>query len=230
MPKDVTNPVSKNEAADCIAQLAKRELQAALALKGQAVIALSGGSTPIIYLPAVFSLDLDWAKIGLVLADERWVPPDHADSNERLIDSLRQDSPAQSATLISLWSQGSNPDQAAQSGRKKAQDDHMEIDLTFLGMGADGHIASLFPNDPALDSDEPYWIAVDAPSLPNVPVARLSLSPKTLIDSRNLVLVFSGQEKYAVWRSAWRGTQTASESPVSTLKEHPRLSVFCISE
>lgn len=211
-----------------IASAAHMALTKAMEICGRAGLALSGGSTPKQYLPDVFSLELDWHKVDLILADERWVPPTDSRSNEKLIEDLRRDTPAQNANLISLWSFGTDPQEAAHASRKMAHGQKLNIDLALLGMGEDGHIASLFPGDQALNSTESYWIAVDAPAPPNVPLPRLSLSPKTLLGSKELILVFSGRRKYELWEQASSGRAALHEYPVSLLNRHPSMEAICI--
>ena len=221
---------SIEEAQSAIQSIAKAALTQSIESRGSAVLALSGGSTPKLYLPDVFSLELPWDKVTLVLADERWVPPTDPDSNEKLIEDLRRNTPAQAAFLLSLWSYGSSPEEAAGKSRELALARRLSITLAFLGMGEDGHIASLFPGDSNLETAREYWVPVDAPAPPNVPLPRLSLSPRTLLASGQVVLAFSGKAKYDVWHSAWHNTQTSNDAPVSLLKQHPFLTTFFISE
>lgn len=217
-----------DEGRFAIKSTAHAALTQGIRIRGEAVLALSGGSTPKHYLPDVFSLELNWQRVTLILADERWVPPTDPLSNEKLIEDLRRDTPAEAATLFSLWSCGGSPQEAARNSQKMAQGQNMRIDLALLGMGEDGHIASLFPGDTSLTSTKPYWIPVDAPSPPNVPLARLSLTPTALLESHNLVLVFSGGAKFRVWTRAWKSDGSPSRFPANLLKAHKSLQTICI--
>jgi len=218
------------DARSSIQRTAETALTEGIDSRGKAVLALSGGSTPKLYLPAIFSMDVPWEQVTLALADERWTPPSNQDSNEKLIQDLRQGTPAKAASLLSLWDFGSNPEAAADRGREFANENDLSIDLAILGMGEDGHIASLFPGHESLEDKRDFWIPIETPPAPNAPLPRLSLSPKSLLGCQHVILAFSGQKKYDVWQRAWHGTQIADELPVSILKEHPRLTVICISE
>ena len=201
-------------------------LREAVDKKGKAILALSGGGTPKIYLPDLFKSPLDWARVQLILVDERWVAPDHPDSNEGLVQSLKQDLPADESNLFSLWSCGENIEQATRIANEWADSQKMEIDVCLLGMGADGHTASLFPHDSGLTSRDPYWICVAAPSPPNVPLPRISLSPKALLACHNILLIFSGSDKSRLWQSA-EATNIA-EMPVNILRGHENLTTISI--
>jgi len=216
----MTETPKKDEALQRIVQLAKSSLSATLEQKDQAVLALSGGGTPTKYLPAVFSEDLDWLRIQLVLVDERWVPPDHPESNEGLINSLRANQPASAASLVSLWSCGADPHAAAQTASHRAAEENLEIDLAFLGMGDDGHTASLFPADAALKDRSHYWIAVEAPEPPNVPLPRLSLSRPALMETKHACLVFTGQDKLSLWQRIESSPGQTENYPVAELLSH----------
>ena len=224
----MTHSFSKKEALQHVAELAKRTLSATLERKDRAVLALSGGSTPKSYLPVVFSQDLDWSRIQIVLVDERWVPPDHADSNEGLINALRAHQQASAALLFSLWPCGSDPRAAAQTASQTADEQNLEIDLAFLGMGDDGHTASLFPGDAALQDRSRYWIAVKAPEPPNVPLPRLSLTRRALMDSKRVCLVFNGQGKLSLWQKLEQSLNHRENYPVAELLAHPGLDVVPI--
>ena len=201
-------------------------LAEALEKKEKAVLALSGGGTPQTYLPELFKSPLDWARVQLILVDERWVPPDHPDSNERLIRLLKQGLPADESSLFSLWSCGEAIEKATRAANTWADSQKMEIDICLLGMGVDGHIASLFPNDSGLTNNDPYWISVAAPSSPNVPLPRISLSPKALLACRNILLIFSGSDKWRLWQSA--ETTNMFDMPVNIVRGHENLTIIPI--
>ena len=94
---------NKDAAITQLTSVTRKTLQLALDRRGSAVLALSGGATPQHYLPAIFALDLNWPSITLALTDERWVPPDHPASNERMIKTLLPGTAAAEARFVSLW-------------------------------------------------------------------------------------------------------------------------------
>jgi 6-phosphogluconolactonase len=179
------------------AELALREaaeLLAAAALQGGQV-ALSGGSTPRPAYEAAARLEPDWSRVEVWWADERCVPPDDERSNHRLVrESLldRLDRPPLTVHRV----RGELPaDEAAD--RYEAELEGVSFDLVLLGIGADGHTASLFPNDPALDEQRRRAVAV-----PRADIDRVTVTAPQLNASETVVFLVTGEEKApAVGRS-----------------------------
>lgn len=166
---------------------------------GQASFAVSGGRTPEDIFPILANKELPWAQISITLADERWVEFLHPDSNEGLARRLLMQGPAAAARFIGLKTSADNPfDGQKKCGMALASLD-WPLDGIFLGMGEDGHIASLFPG-------EADWL--DAPSR-IFPVAalgqrqaRMSLTPKAILDCRHIFLIITNAQKRATYDSA----------------------------
>lgn len=186
--------------AQDLARFVAARLQEGLSQRGQALLVVSGGSTPIPFFQALAQITLDWPRVSITLADERWVPPDHADSNERLVRAHLLQGLAGQAHFVSFKS----PDALAAQGVPKLEFALKALpwpaDVVVLGMGADAHTASLFPGSPQLaealdDTREARCLAISAPPLPNVPVDRASLSKRALLDTRHAVVHITGSAK-----------------------------------
>ena len=226
----MTDRYTEAQAISIITETAESILDQALASRGRATIALSGGQTPKLYLPPLFSLPLEWANVQIILADERWVDPIDNRSNEHLVNTLRQGTMASNADVMSLWSCGGTPEEAAHKASSIAAEQKMQIDLAVLGIGGDSHIASLFPNDDAVTSKDPYWVAVKAPSEPNVPLDRLSLSPVALLNAKQSLLIYSGSKKHQAWVDACDASSTLRTHPAGLLRDHRSLVVIHIQD
>lgn len=144
--------------------------------RGAFRIALAGGSTPRAVYERLSGLPLDWGAWHVWWADERLVPPDHADSNERM---------AREALLARV------PIREPQIHPLRSPDVELpeRFDLVLLGIGRDGHTASLFPGDPALEATEPI-ARVERPDHP-----RLTLTLPVLNAARAAAFLVSGEEK-----------------------------------
>ncbi|RZI85693.1 MAG: 6-phosphogluconolactonase [Rubrivivax sp.] len=193
--------------AQALALWVAERLREGLAARGEALLVVSGGSTPVPFFEAMSLAALDWSNVTVTLADERWVPPDHADSNERLVRAHLMRGLAAPLRFVPL----KTADQAVAEGLPKVEqalaDLHWPADVMVLGMGGDAHTASLFPRAPELslalqDPGTVRCLAVKAPALPNVPVDRISLSRKALLDTRHLVLHVTGAAKRALLAQA----------------------------
>jgi 6-phosphogluconolactonase len=160
-------------------------------------IALSGGTTPKRAYELLAGMQGTWSHVHLWLADERCVPVDHADSNARMIDetllsALRaQDGPH----LHPVRGELEPEDAAWLYGRElvATMGERPLFDLVLLGMGPDGHTASLFPGRPEADAHEAPVIGVRG--APKPPPERISLTLPVLRDARFTLLLVTGEEK-----------------------------------
>lgn len=191
-----------------LARFVAARLQEGLSQRGQALLVVSGGSTPVPFFEALSQVaELDWHNISITLADERWVPPDHADSNERLVRAHLLKGQAAAARFVPLKSGDALAAQGLPQVEAAVTALPWPADVVVLGMGGDAHTASLFPDSPelsaALDQALPArCLAISAPALPNVPVGRLSLSRQALLDTRHLVVHVTGAAKRRVLDAA----------------------------
>ncbi len=184
------------------AELVLQTAQEAAAARSQFNLALAGGHTPRALYRRLTEPDLadhfPWSQTHIFWGDERCVPPDHADSNYRMAyEHLLRNVPLP-ADHIHRMAGEDPPEQAAQ--RYQAElgrhfGGRPRFDLILLGMGEDGHIASLFPNTPGIDDPDRWVIVVPHDSPPPPLVTRLSLTLPVLNAARRLLVLISGVSK-----------------------------------
>lgn len=198
-----------HEAADAhvlaglLAGWVSARLSEGLAARGRATLVVSGGNTPVPFFHALRAADLDWSKVTVTLADERAVPPTHADSNTRLVRThLLQGRAAQAQWLPCFAAQSSldQLDVARDELEARLSALSWPVDVVVLGMGSDGHTASLFPRSAELlnalaDERERLCIVAEVPRAPNAPFKRLSWTPQALLASRHLAIHTTGVAK-----------------------------------
>lgn len=207
-------------AAARIADALQRRLNA-----GQsASLVVSGGTTPGRCFAALAARDIDWRNVGVLASDDRWVPPDHDDSNEKLIRETLLVGKAKDADFLPFYAE----DTSVEDRCEELHDDIRLAPLPFacalLGMGADGHFASLFPDAENLADG----LNVDSQTLcipvrtAASPYARISLTLSALSRSDEIVLLFFGDDKRAVYEAAANGDR---HLPVSHLLRQKRAPV-----
>lgn len=175
---------------------------------GDVAITIPGGSTPFPILAELARLGLDWSRIAVWPGDDRVVPEDHPASN---VGRIRAALEPMGARVVAL-EEGLVPPHFA---------------LAWLGMGTDGHIASLFPNtDPQADDPQRLRRLVPDPLPPEAPFARLSLTMPALLDSDALVFVIRGAEKQALFEAALAGKH---DLPVARLLHAAHQPVTCFT-
>jgi len=171
----------------------------AIEKRGQATLAVSGGGTPEHLFPVLSRENLLWNRVGVTLIDERWVDADHPDSNEGLARRLLLQGPAAEARFIGLKTDHANPLDAQGDVEAALATLDWPLDVVFLGMGADGHIASLFPDLDGWQETSGRALAVAGGDARQ---PRMSLTPTALLDSRHIFLVIAGPEKRATYDAA----------------------------
>jgi 6-phosphogluconolactonase len=188
--------MSEALAADIALALAQQ-----IAERGLASLILSGGRTPGLMFDELSRLPLPWNRVKITLADERLVPATDPQSNERLVRDRLLRGEAQAAVFIPLWQGEGDP---VVSAIEAICNMERPFAMVVLGLGDDGHIASLFPRmpglgrafDPAADLTA-VFVPGQASRLP-----RVSLTLATLLDARRIALSFTGEAKRRVFESA----------------------------
>lgn len=193
--------------------------------RGRAVLVVSGGSTPLQFFRLLSKKPIAWPKVSITLADERWVDPAHEDSNENLVRKNLLINEAKSASFLALKSPCAEPE-AGQAALDRALKALGEFDVVVLGMGVDGHTASLFPQSLALAQgldmrSDKSAIAVDPVT---APYRRMSMTLPRLLKTRNLIIHITGEEKRQVFERASTG-QTAANYPISAVLQQNRVPV-----
>ncbi len=174
-------------------------LDGAVKERGHATLAVSGGRTPELIFPPLSRANISWPDITVTLTDERWVGADHPDSNEGLVRRGLLVGPAAQARFVGLKTPAPSSRQGREETETRLVGLSWPLDAVFLGMGEDGHVASLFPGDEDW-MDAPGKSVAVAPKGTRRP--RVSLTPKALLSSRRIFLVLSGDEKNAAYDAA----------------------------
>lgn len=200
----------ENADAGVIADWLERHLAAALsATDGPIAITIPGGSTPFPILQELVERDLDWHRIAVWPNDDRIVPEDHAASNTGKMRALLEPAGAEVVTLTIM-------------------EQVPPFALTWLGMGADGHIASLFPNtDPKADDPQAIKRLTPDPLPPEAPFDRVTLTIPSLLRTGEILFTLGGSgEKRAVFEGAMSG---AHDLPVARLLAASSQPVTCFT-
>lgn len=188
-----------------LAEAVAEALRHDLATQERALLVVSGGSTPVPFFHALSAVELPWARVDVTLADERWVAEEDSDSNARLVREHLLQGPAAAATFVPLTSEAATPEQGAGEVAARLRPLAWPASVVILGMGGDGHTASLFPDSQelalALATAEPV-VAVRTPSQPQ---PRITLSADRLHQARRHVLHLTGEEKRSVLARALTG-------------------------
>lgn len=175
---------------------------------GKASLVLSGGRTPMGFFHQLSQQVLDWQKVTVTLADERWVENDHQDSNEKLVRENLLINEAHCAQFLAL----KNDAETAVEGEVELEaklSEQSQFTVVILGMGDDGHTASLFPGATALASGLDLnsgrsCIAVTPTAAPH---ERISMTLPRLLNTDCLIIHISGENKQKVLEQAQAGTE-----------------------
>jgi len=196
----------------------------AVSLNGKASIAVSGGSTPKGFFEALSVKDLPWKKVTVTLADERWVNIDDAASNTRLVHENLLLNKASVAKFFHL-KQGVNlSEETLQDLNLAAKSSFLPLDVLILGMGEDGHTASLFPcSDQIADALSTANTNVLMKVVPKTaPHERITFSFASLITSKNTFLHLCGESKKQILEKALSDSDIF-EMPIRAFLQHPTL-------
>jgi 6-phosphogluconolactonase len=207
--------VSADSLAIELAQDIAQRLHAAIQARSKAVLSVSGGKSPIALFEALRVHDIDWSKVIITLVDERCVPNTHPDSNAHLVrQHLLQDA-AHAATLVPMVSETINVSDATQQAvwASAQLQSAGSADVLVLGMGADGHTASLFPDAPnlaqALDLHNMQGcVGITLAHPPaNAPYPRVTQTLANLLTAKHIALPISGDDKRNTLQRAWPHAQ-----------------------
>jgi len=182
---------------------------------GRASLAVSGGSTPVQLFEYLSAMDLPWQNVDISLVDERWVIPIDPDSNEHLVKKHLLQNRAKAANFTGMW----NSAETASEGEAKCAEQlgkiHRPFDVLLLGMGGDGHTASLFPGavrlPQATDMNSGKICVAIAPI--TAPHERMTLTLPAILDSKQIFLQITGQNKKDVLEQAL-SAGPAEEMPI----------------
>jgi 6-phosphogluconolactonase len=206
--------------AEQLAEATGEALRQDLARQARALLVLSGGSTPVPFFEALSRQTLPWERIDVTLADERWVSESSEASNARLVRCHLLQGQAEAANFVSLTTDDETPEQGVEAVTRRIEALPWPACMVVLGMGGDGHTASLFPDSRELD----LGLTTDAPVLaartPSQPQARITLSADRLHQARRHVLHITGDDKRSVLARAMSGDDSR-ELPIRAFLSCP---------
>jgi 6-phosphogluconolactonase len=210
------------DAAELARESARRFAELAEAFTtdaGRGAVALSGGSTPKAMFQVLadkpFSGSLPWRSINFFWGDERCVPPDHSESNFRMAnETLLSKVPVPRENIFRIPAEDEDHERAAASYSKTLQkffaDEWPHFDLVFLGMGADGHTASLFPGTTALSAGDHIAVANYVEKLQSW---RITLTASAINRARNIIFLVAGADKAPALKEVIRGPRNPERYP-----------------
>lgn len=204
-------------------------LKAALDERGEATFMVSGGSSPAPVYRRLSAADLDWSNVYVGLVDERWVDFDHDKSNEAFVVNTLMQNQASKAHLVGMKNEAATAAEGLADCENAYQQLASPFDVTVLGMGPDGHTASLFPHARGLEealTTEALLSAIDAKQseVTGEFTERMTLSLAGIVNCRHLLLLISGEEKLATYREALAGDDVAA-MPVRAVLQQKDITV-----
>lgn len=220
---------SPEAAARAASDFLANAIQTGLTQRGEACIALSGGSTPGPAYRLLAQAPIDWPRVRFILVDERWLPPEQDGSNEKMLRATLAPALAAGARLDGMWRGAGSPHADAEALESEAYG-APPLDAALMGMGADGHTASWFPNAPELAAAlDPHGsrrvIAISAPGAAAAN-ERLSLTLPAIVAASAIALLIAGQDKIDALARAQSG-ETVSPAPIAALLlQRPDLTIY----
>jgi 6-phosphogluconolactonase len=193
-------------------------MQRVMTLQGTVSLAVSGGVSPIPLFQQLSHYSLPWHNVQISLVDERWVPPHHEARNERMVRNHLLQHAAGEASLVSLYLPNENQLQAV----ARLQSMRIDPDICMLGMGADGHTASLFPDAPefqdALSTSQDYLILRPQ----HVAHPRISMSLQHILRIPKIYVLIAGEAKVKMWHQAMAHPNDPRWPISYVLARHPK--------
>ncbi|WP_246232665.1 6-phosphogluconolactonase [Aurantimonas aggregata] len=220
---------SREDLAEALAAGVAAVLAGAIATRGVATLAVSGGSTPKRFFERLAETEIDWASVTVTLVDERWVPETSERSNAAMVRRHLLTGPAASAHFLPFYIDAPAPEDVAEELRLRFLRLARPFDVTVLGMGTDGHTASFFPQADNLaaaidpDTREP----VTPIRAPGAGEPRITLTLPLIVDTRFLALHIEGEEKLAVYEAAMQ-PGPVDAMPVRAVLRAPRVEKLAV--
>ena len=207
---------SRETASVAAAEFMQSALERRLDQQKRASLIVTGGSSPAKVYAELAHKDLAWDRVDVVLSDERWVDPAHEDSNERLVRDTFLVNGASAASLLPMYADGIELEQRVDDLNTELKLLPVPFSVALLGMGADGHFASLFPDASnlaeGLDADSTtFCLPVDTEASP---YRRVSLSLSAIARSDAVAILAFGDDKRDVIKEALAGE---GDYPVASL-------------
>lgn len=222
---------SREELISVLTDVCKDSLTNAVAERGNASLLVSGGSTPEPLYNALANTPLAWDKIGVAMVDERWVEPTHPRSNEAFVKRTLVHDYAADANFIVMKDDSSTAAEAVASCNARFSKLAAPFDVTILGMGPDGHTASLFPDAIGLEHgldltthDLCCAITAHQSEVTGEETERMTLTLHGILQSRQIILLITGEDKLEVYKQALQ-SKTHNLTPVSAVLQQKDASI-----
>lgn len=209
----------RNELIENLTQVFTHDLQQALELQASATLLLSGGSTPAPLYRRLSTAKLNWNQVNVALVDERWVDAESDASNERLLHENMLINNAADASFTGMKNDHQTPFAGMIECNARYATLPSPYTICLLGMGQDGHTASLFPEaeelTAALDSKQ-YCAGIRAvkSEVTGDNIERMTMTPWSILQSQRLILLITGTDKWVVFQRA-RQSGASADLPIS---------------
>ena len=207
---------NRSEALEVVASHLGQVLESALANHHRVTFGVCGGRTAEVLFPMLSELPLNWNSVDVLLIDERWVATHSDQSNEKLVRDTLLHSHGSAATVVGLKTDHNSAREALGAVEQRLDQGLLPIDVLFVSMGDDGHIASLFPQ--GVENSETRRKVV-ASSSPLPPHERISLAPWVLKGAKRIILPVFGEKKQALFDKVTQQGPSA-EYPVRHVLRH----------
>jgi len=184
-------------------------------------LALSGGSAATLY-PVLACQKVPWKKVDIFLTDERYILSSHSDSNEKLI---RETFPA--PAIFHFWKTNLSWEECSREYNTLLHEEFSikkTLDVAILGIGPDGHFASIFPQTLSSFSANKF-AEINTTSAFSIS-ERLTMTPSFLLSAKNIIILLRGSGKKEIFDELKNPTETPEEFPAHLLKNHPSCSLF----
>lgn len=197
---------SREMASEAAAEHVSSAISAGLVDTPETAIIVTGGSTPVTCYELLSDTALPWHKVHVLISDDRCVPADHEASNEGMIRRSLLTKRAAKAKLVPVYNDELSPEDQCRVLSERMDSLPLPFSISLLGMGTDGHFASLFPDSAGLENgldehgaDRCLMVETAASSYP-----RITLTMATLVESKEILLLFFGDDKRDIYEHAKR--------------------------
>lgn len=214
--------------AEQLADWVAARLMAAISARGTGFLAVSGGSTPKLFFQALSKRELDWDRIVITLIDERFVEPSSPRSNQGLVEANLLQNAAQRARFVPLYKGADEPEEGARLAGEALAGAPWPLDVAVLGMGNDGHTASMFPDAPNLAAlvDPHGTRKVASVHAESAGEARLTLTLPAIVSADALVLHIEGPAKKEALDAALEASDAPRKPIATVIGSAPKVEVF----
>lgn len=217
---------SKTILAQFLAKNIAMLLKDAIEKRGEVTLLVSGGNTPKLFFEELSLLKLDWQKVKIGLVDERYLSSEDINSNENLVKNYLLINEAKNANFIGMYQENIAFIDAVEICNKTYEKEFEQIDILVLGMGIDGHTASIFPEvenfSELINLENDKFCMGVIPK--TAPFDRITLSLKAILEAKNIFLHLEGEEKYQVFNEALK---SKNKYPISNiLLDNKKIEVY----